>query len=69
MPPKIERELCQKHGPQIDVKERDLKHLYRQVAVDVLEFLFPGISAKTFPPKRLFELGLPRERPDPMDYF
>lgn len=69
MPPRVQRNLSRQYGPRIDEKERELKALYRQVARDVLEYLFPGVVARSFPAGRLVEMGLPAEPPDPIDYF
>jgi len=36
---------------------------------EVLKYLFPGIEDRKVKAARLYEMGLPTEEPDPIDYL
>jgi hypothetical protein len=69
IPPQIERDLSKIYSATLESKVEELKELYRRIILDLLEFLFPSIGSKRFPEAKLFTIGLPRESPDPDDYF
>jgi hypothetical protein len=41
----------------------------REVLKDILIFFFPGIENKRVKASKVYEMGLPREEPDQIDYF
>jgi hypothetical protein len=69
MPPVIVRDLEHEYGEQISTQERELNRINRLLINKVLMSLFPGIEKKKIPEGRLFEMGLPKEEPDPDDYL
>ena len=69
MPPKIVRELKKEYGESISAHERELNEINHKLIRRTLEYLFPGIEKKTIPEAKLFEMGLPKEEPDPDDYL
>jgi hypothetical protein len=68
-PPKIVRELEKKYGRRVNEHEQALDQLSRLVAKEILKFLFPRIDRKKIPQAKLFEMGLPKEAPDPDDHW
>jgi hypothetical protein len=69
MPPKIVRKLEKEYGEKISTHEEELNQLNQLLMKEVLKYLFPGIEKKKIPEAKLFEMGLPKEEPDPDDYW
>jgi hypothetical protein len=69
MPPKIVRKLEEQYGKKIGTHEQELNRLNRLLIKEVLKYLLPGIEKKEIPEAKLFEMGLPKEEPDPDDYW
>lgn len=64
MPPKISRDLEEKYGDGASATIENLNSIYRDVAKELLAFMFPGVESKQIDGKKLYELGLPEEEPD-----
>jgi len=62
--PKISRDLEEKYGDKSSKFIKNLDDIYRNVAKELLIFMFPGIETKQINEKKLYELGLPEEEPD-----
>jgi hypothetical protein len=69
MPPKVVRELEKEYGEIIRAHERELNQINRVLIGRTLKYLFPGIEKKKIPEAKLFERGLPKEAPDPDDFW
>jgi hypothetical protein len=69
MPPKICRDLMDKYGENLEQSIKNLESTYRKIAKDLLIFMFPGIESKQINGAILYDLGLPLEEPDIVDFF
>jgi hypothetical protein len=69
MPPKINRDLREKYGEELFGTIDKLENIYREIAKELLVFMFPGIESKQVERKILYESGLPEEKPDLSDFF
>jgi hypothetical protein len=67
MLPKISRDLEEKYDEKSSELIYNLDGIYRDVAKELLVFMFPGIESKQIDGKKLYELGLPKEKPDYWD--
>lgn len=69
MPPKINRDLSAKYDDRLFGAIENLNNIYRDIARELLAFMFPGIESKRIQRKTLYESGLPEEKPDLSDFF
>jgi len=69
MPPKINRDLREKYGEELFGTIDKLEKIYREIAKEILIFMFPDIESKQVERKTLYESGLPEEKPDLSDFF
>ena len=69
MSPKINRDLREKYGEELFGTIDKLENIYREIARELLIFMFPGIQSKRIDSNKLYELGLPEEKPDLTDFF
>jgi len=69
LPSKISRDLRKKYGDELNQHIEGLDGLYRAIAKEILTFMFPGIESKRIPSSKLYDRGLPKEEPDPVDFF
>lgn len=69
MPPKINRDLSAKYDDRLFGTIDNLDNIYRDIARELLIFMFPGIESKRIQRKTLYESSLPEEKPDLSDFF
>lgn len=67
MPPKISRDLEEKYGNKSLGTIDELDSIYRNIAKELLAYMFPGIELRQIDGKKLYGLGLPEEEPDYID--
>ena len=53
----------------LSAHERELNQINRLLIGRTLKYLFPGIEKKKIPAAKLFEMGLPKDEPDPDDFW
>ena len=68
-PPQLVIDLSDKYAKKVDDLEGRMDHINREVLKDILIFFFPGIENKRVKASKLYEMGLPKEEPDPIDYL
>jgi hypothetical protein len=68
-PPQLVMDLSAKYAKKLDDLEGRIDLINREVLKDVLIFFFPGIENERVRASKVYEMGLPREEPDPIDYF
>lgn len=68
-PGPLEGGLLARHRARIEVSQEGLRAGYRAVVRDALETLFPQATLRVFDEDDLFAAGLPREAPDPDDFW
>lgn len=68
-PGPMEARILAVHRRKFDSAENVLQEHYRRIFRTALDLLHPESSSQSFPRSVLFERGLPREKPDEMDFW